>query len=450
MNILTKIYTISFVLILSVGAYAQVQNSFMDKFSVHGFISQGYMNSSANNFLAKTSEGSFQFNELGVNVTFQAFDDLRLGVQLLSRDLGREGNNQIFVDWAFADYHWQDWLGARAGKIKMPLGLYNEYRDLDLARTSIFLPQGSYVESWRESFTALTGVGLYGSFDADAIGEFSYQVQAGIMNINEDSGLNWTIEDELNADLTKYDADPTYILNSTWSTPLEGLKLAASYFNTKKIEGKGNIPDAGTWRNRSIEAAQGVAAYANANFGLSLPTPTTYDEAQAIFGATGIDLDLINAPMVQRISDVKATWFSGEYTWQDLIVAYETFRMKARLTTISPGWGAELDPTMEVLSDFENTLGGYYLSLGYQVTDQFAASTYHSEFYTDVNDHDYVPGRLIDSAFSLRYDLTTSWIFKAELHRMDGTGVMYDADQDGTDSLKKNWYLFAGKVTYNF
>jgi hypothetical protein len=387
---------------------------------------------------------------LGVNVNFQAFDDLRLGVQLLSRDLGREGNNQIFVDWAFADYHWQDWLGARAGKIKMPLGLYNEYRDLDLARTSIFLPQGSYVESWRESFTALTGIGLYGSIDARVLGEFNYQVQAGVMNINKDSGLNWTIEDELNADLTKYDMDPTYIFSTSWNTPLDGLKIMTSLFNTKKIEGKGNIPDVAVWRNRSIEAAQGVAVFANANYGLSLPMPTTYDEAQAVFTATGIDLDLINAPMIQRISDVNATWFSGEYTWQDLVVAYETFRMKARLTTLSPGWGEDLDPGMEVLSDFDNTLGGYYLSLGYQITEQLAAAGYHSEFYTDVNDYNYVPGRLIDTALSLRYDVTSNWIFKAELHKMDGTAVMYDADQNDPTRMEKNWYLFAGKITYNF
>jgi len=408
------------------------------------------MKSSANNFLAGTNDGSFQFNELGLNITFQAFDDLRLGAQVLSRDLGREGNNSIFIDWAFADYSWQDWLGVRAGKIKMPLGLYNEYRDLDLARTNIFLPQGSYVESWRESFTALTGAGLYGSIDADVFGEFNYQIQAGIMDITEDSGLNWTIEDELNADLTKYNNTPSYVFSTTWGTPLDGLKLGASFWNTEKIEGKGIIPNVGTWRNRSIQAAQGVAAYANANFGLSLPMPTTYEEAQAIFEATGMDLDLINAPMVQRVSDAKATWFSVEYTWNDLVAAYETFRMETQLTTISPGWAAELDPTMEVLSDFKNTLGGYYMSLGYQITDQLAVATYHSEFYTDVEDNTYVPGRLIDSAFSLRYDLTTNWIFKAELHKMDGLGVMYDADQDDPNELKKNWYLFAGKVTYNF
>jgi hypothetical protein len=408
------------------------------------------MKSSANNFLAKTSEGSFQFNELGVNATFQAFDDLRLGAQLLSRDLGRVGNNSIIIDWAFADYSWQDWLGIRAGKIKMPLGLYNEYRDLDLARTSIFLPQGSYVESWRESFTALTGIGLYGSIDASAFGEFNYQVQAGVINIDKDSGLNWTIEDQLNAKLTKYDITPSYIFSTTWGTPLEGLKLGASFWNTEKLEGKGKIPDVSPWRNRTIEAAQGVASYANANYGLSLPMPTTYEEAQGVFTATGINLDLINAPMVQRISDVKATWFSAEYTWKDLIAAYEVFRMKAQLTTISPGWGADFDPTMEVLSDIDNTLGGYYFSLGYKIIDPLNVSAYHSEFYTDVNDRDNLPGRLIDTAVSLRYDITSNWIFKVELHKMDGLGVMYNADQDDLNKLEKEWYLFAGKVTYNF
>ena len=36
------------------------------------------------------------------------------------------------MDWAFLDYQWRPWLGLRAGIIKMPFGLYNEYTILSL------------------------------------------------------------------------------------------------------------------------------------------------------------------------------------------------------------------------------------------------------------------------------------------------------------------------------
>ena len=34
---------------------------------IHGFISQGYLYSDKNDYLADTSDGTFQFNEMGIN-----------------------------------------------------------------------------------------------------------------------------------------------------------------------------------------------------------------------------------------------------------------------------------------------------------------------------------------------------------------------------------------------
>ena len=34
---------------------------------IHGFISQGYLLSNENNYLADSKEGTFQFNEMGIN-----------------------------------------------------------------------------------------------------------------------------------------------------------------------------------------------------------------------------------------------------------------------------------------------------------------------------------------------------------------------------------------------
>jgi len=38
-----------------------------DDVAIHGFISQGYLKSDHNDFLAETEKGSFQFNEMGLN-----------------------------------------------------------------------------------------------------------------------------------------------------------------------------------------------------------------------------------------------------------------------------------------------------------------------------------------------------------------------------------------------
>ena len=88
---------------------------------IHGYVSQGYLKSDKNNYLVNSKDGSFEFTELGINFS-KEFEKLRVGLQLLSRDMGEFGNNEIKLDWAMGDYHLRDYLGFRVGKVKIPLG----------------------------------------------------------------------------------------------------------------------------------------------------------------------------------------------------------------------------------------------------------------------------------------------------------------------------------------
>ena len=94
--------------------------SSQDGIKIHGLVSQGYIRSSDNNFLARTSKGSFEFNEAIINFSTQVDEKLRLGIQLLSRNLGGEGKGAVTLDWGFGDYRWKEELGVRVGKVKIP------------------------------------------------------------------------------------------------------------------------------------------------------------------------------------------------------------------------------------------------------------------------------------------------------------------------------------------
>ncbi len=86
---------------------------------VHGFVSQGYLNSDVNNYLTMpTSEGSFSFTDGGVTLASQITDRFRVGVQGYVRNVGKLGNGQVTLDWASGDYSFKDWFGVRAGKVK--------------------------------------------------------------------------------------------------------------------------------------------------------------------------------------------------------------------------------------------------------------------------------------------------------------------------------------------
>ncbi|MCP4404356.1 MAG: hypothetical protein GY801_44530 [bacterium] len=107
-----------------------------DGIEIHGFASTGYIKTDQNNYLVLSEDGSFEFNEAGLNVTTSLSENIRVGMQLFSRDLGDVGNNNIELDWAFLDYQRNEALGLRLGRIKIPMGLYNDTRDDDMLRTS--------------------------------------------------------------------------------------------------------------------------------------------------------------------------------------------------------------------------------------------------------------------------------------------------------------------------
>ena len=136
----------------------------LNQVDIHGFVSQGYLQSSDYNFFqADTEDGTYEFNEFAINFSSSVTDNLRIGMQFLSRDLGTLGNNKIEVDWAFADYAFRNWLGLRVGRVKKPEGIFNQYRDIDATRTCIFLPPGIYQEDLREATIAVNGMGIYGT-----------------------------------------------------------------------------------------------------------------------------------------------------------------------------------------------------------------------------------------------------------------------------------------------
>jgi hypothetical protein len=194
-----------------------------DQIQIHGFASQGYLRSNHYDYLgAETEDGTVEFNEFGLNVVSPLTDRLRLGIQLLARDLGDEGNDEITVDWAFGDYRYRNWLGLRVGQIKRALGMYNQSRDIDAARTGVFLPFGVYYEGYRIAQKSVKGAELYGTLPGSVLGSFEYQIQYGTL----DSGF----ETNYSSDETKVNAaNNAHVFYLKWNTPLEGLKLVGTF-----------------------------------------------------------------------------------------------------------------------------------------------------------------------------------------------------------------------------
>jgi len=195
----------------------------LPQLEVHGFVSQGFLLTSSNNYLAESSRGSFEFSELGLNFTLQPADRLRLGVQIFSQDLGPTGNYQARLDWYYIDYHWQDWLGVRAGRVKLPFGLYNDTSDVDAARTAVLLPQSIYPAQNRNFLLAQTGGEIYGYKSLGRSGALDYRLYGGtiFLDLGQQSPVSA---------FTVLDLNVPYVAGGRllWNSPLDGLRLGGS------------------------------------------------------------------------------------------------------------------------------------------------------------------------------------------------------------------------------
>ena len=369
---------------------------------IHGFISQGFLKSDRNNFYAKTQDGTFQFDEFGLTFSVDLTDRLRGGIQLLARDLGEIGNNKVDIDWAYADYRWRDALGFRAGKIKIPYGFYNETRDLDMFRTSIFLPSSLYAEDIRDAYNAMQGVALYGNRSLYSFGSVNYQFLLGEKNIPADSGLVRGMIMPQVMELQNFDVTNIFGGNFEWDTPFDGLRVGGTFVKYK------------------------------------------WDQRIRILIPGGIDRQGNPIPVGGIVRDTgkeRETILSMEYEHGKLKLAAEYLR----------------GSTWE--TGYRYAKEGYYGSVAYRLTDRFEFGVYYSVYYPDADDKD---GKKLaaeegvprykawqkEFVVTTRFDCNDHWTIKAEGHLINGTAKILWLDNP--KGLQEESFLFALKTTFHF
>src|ERR1700684_2379316 len=85
---------------------------------IHGYATQGFLYTTHNNiFFANSTDGSPAYTEAVVNLSAVPMPKLRVAVQARYFLLGTTGNT-IILDWAAADYKFNDRFGLRFGKVK--------------------------------------------------------------------------------------------------------------------------------------------------------------------------------------------------------------------------------------------------------------------------------------------------------------------------------------------
>lgn len=390
---------------LAAASAEELGSSILSKLRIHGFVSEGAFKSTANEYIGESSRGSFKMLEAGLNIAFEPVDGLRVALQLVARSVGTLSEDVPRLDWAVIDYRLQRWLGLRAGLIKMPLGLYNEFVDIDSTRNAILLPQGLYPARNRDALIAHMGFGLYGNLSLGAAGELDYDAWIGTLTIPR-SALELTSNVRLDSTDTRYVTGARLF----WLTPLEGLRVGVTYMR------------------------------AVIHFHVSLDAATTSQVIMAQLAPADYD------GKIKISQDPTSYWVASvEYIRGDWLFAAEYGRwLKYQVASLEA-----LVPTLD--EDSER----FYGMVNYRLSPNFELGTYYSVTHADVNDRagkdERFPKRFYafqrDLALTLRVDINEYWIWKVEGHFIDGASEL---QMTVNPDPKRYWGLFLIKTTVTF
>ena len=163
------LYGLSSILLCSTHLVAA---NWADSIQLKGFMSTTYQQTDSNasfngeGLAGITKDGAWNGTKLGINLSIPLNSKISVSTQFLSILEGAENYN-THLDWAIMAYQLTDELQVRAGKIKFPTGIVNEYRDVGNSYPWISTPVLFYstellgTTNTSEAYTGVSGLYEY-------------------------------------------------------------------------------------------------------------------------------------------------------------------------------------------------------------------------------------------------------------------------------------------------
>ena len=358
----------------------------------HGFASQGFLASSQYNYLGDSSHGSFRYTQAGLNAAVNPFPRTRISAQAFTFDVGQAGDYDLVLDYAQAQYTFNDWLGVRAGRIRRPEGIFNEIQDVDMAFTWVVVPQGVSNTRWRDMYLSVDGGEFFGTIPMSKAGSLSYELYYGLQRPQLNGGFAIQKENlPPNLKVVRLNSPQLGGGQLWWNAPWNGLRLGAA---------------------------------------LNLDQ----------------DLTFVNVNGRRSVGSPRTQRYSLEYFWKSWTFQGEYFTSRVQYENTGGGL-----PISTKLIDPD----GWFASAAYRFNKWFETGAYYTEYYPNKNDRSgatlaaHSDGYQKDAALALRFDVTPWWIFKIEGHHINGTGQLFDNVNNPARS-DNGWWMLGVKTTFSF
>lgn len=370
---------------------------------LHGFMSQAFFHSSDNNVYGQSDHGiSPGLTEIGLNLNYQPLNNLRFAAQGLYRRAGDVDPGSLRLDYGLADFTLIDYgnslLGLRAGRVKIPYGLYNETRDVAFTHPTILLPQGIYFDRSRSLMLSADGGSLYAE-QRTGFGDIKFKFNVGMP-----------------------------------SNELDEIKTIV--LATNKANG-----------NFSTEAA------------IATQLSYEYNGGELIFAVSYMDLEFDYSPLPGETSFVGVPLEKSSTRIQPLLFSAQYNGENFTLT-------GEYNYRWNSFGNFAQFGGGkfvtesWYLEGSYRILPELQATIRYDSFLMNRNDPGGADAQALgfprhvafahDWVFGLRYDITPSWMVRADYTLAHGTAWLPQADNPDPFATVQDWELYALQISYKF
>ncbi|NOQ64546.1 MAG: hypothetical protein GQ582_08550 [Methyloprofundus sp.] len=379
--------------------WSTLKKTWEDDIQFHGFFSQGLFHSTGNNVYGKSKDSvSADLTEIGLNMSYQALNNLSFAAQGLYRRAGASTGDagEVTLDFAFADITFlsfsQGRLGVRGGRIKNPWGFYNETRDVASTHPTIFLPL-IYFERSRALLIAIDGGQLYADYSSP-IGDFLFTFNYGYSHDNKELLLAITSDPDVSG---KLDSDPGFM----------------------------------TQLHYEIMGGQYAFAISYADLNSSYTSSKSFDPY------TGLESNIDSLMLSAQYNGEKFS-LVGEYNIQ-----WNSFSF--------PQAGADFSP----VSEYWYIQASYRFLDNLQMTIRYDSSSQDKSDRSGKNFHAAtgLPAHLMytqDAVIGLRWDITPSWMLRAEYQRVHGASTVSLLDNPDLSKLVKDWNIYALQVSFRF
>ncbi len=363
-------------------------------FQIHGFLSQGFVHTSDNNFFGKSDDSvSTDYRELGINGSWRVIPELQLFMQVVYRDAGLTDDQDVRIDYGIADYNFysteSSLLGLKGGRVPLPIGSYKA-RDVLSNRSSILLPQSIYFDKNRNVALSADGGYIYGEHRTE-FGDLFFDTGVVIPRTN-DRDVEFSFTRDLPGKLT---GKPSWVgsISYEWQSGRVRTSITYGDYYIKYKSRNPVIPSGVIQFNPLIFSVQ----YNGEDWSLT----GEYEYAHRHFNDFG-------APLDSNTTSV-GYYVQGTYqftSWMEGVVRYDN-----------------------LVVDIDDKNGKEFSAL--------TGMPAHSRFAEDWT-------------FGLRFTIIPNLLFSAEYHHINGTGWLADIENKDRSKTKKRWDMFLWMISYHF